>query len=112
MSDIPRDVPFVDHGRYPVLETVQVPAFELVLCSPDTINEIGRDAGLPIQAGALTDRKAGKLYLRWPPAEPFNQDGSRNPVFEYGMRLKDIERALGYELLSNWLLRENDPRGR
>lgn len=51
MSD---DQRFLDAGKYAALEVIQVPAFELVLVSPDVLNEMGRDAGLPIQAGALT----------------------------------------------------------
>lgn len=87
-------------------EVVQVPAFELVLCDPDTLNEIGRDKGLPIQAGALTDSLANRIYLRYPPLD------RKDPKFEYGMDKGSIERSLGYEILSNLLHRDYDPEGR
>ena len=115
MDATPRELQILDKGKYSVIETIQVPAFELVLCSPDTVNEIGRDAGLPVQAGALTDGKAHRVYLRWPPVERYiEQDGGKvpNPDFEYGMDRRSIEASLGYEILSNVTHRDTDPRGR
>lgn len=96
----------LDGGKYQALHVHQVPAFELVLVDPDTLNEIGRDKGLPVQAGAITDTLANRIYLRWPPID------RHDPTFEYGMDKASIERALGYEVLSNLLHLDTDPLGR
>lgn len=115
MDPIPREQPHLDRGKYQPLEVIEVPAFTIALCSPDTVNEIGRDSGLPVQAGALTHGPSRTIYLRWPPIATYiTVNGVRtiNPKYEYGMDMASIERALGYELLSNLLHRDYDPRGR
>lgn len=96
----------LDPGAYPVLERIAVPAFELVLVDRDTLNTMGRDLGLPVQANALTVSAENRIYLGWPPYQ------KHDPKFEYGSDFRSVMAALGYELYSNLLHRDTDPWGR
>ena len=88
------------------MDTITVPSFTLILASPDEVNEAGRNAGLPVQAVSLTDAAGNKIWLSWPPKK------KGDPDFEYGMDVRSLHAALGYEILSNLLHRDYDPLGR
>lgn len=79
----------------------------LRLCSPDVVNDYGRtEAGLPVQAKALTHNVRDLVMVSWPPKE------KGDPNYEYGMTFDDLCRSLGYEILSNVCRLMNDPKGR
>ena len=79
----------------------------LRLCSPDVVNDYGRtEAGLPVQAKALTHNIRDLVMVSWPPKEK-GEEG-----YEYGMTFDDLCRSLGYEILSNVCRLMNDPKGR
>ena len=69
--------------------------------SPDNVNEAGRDAGLPVQAKALTLRAKYLVLISWPPTEA-----------ELGMTFEHLMSSLIYEVVSNVCLLDNDPKGR
>ena len=69
-------------------------------CSPDDVNEAGREAGIPVQSKSLTNRAAYTVLVSWPPSD------------EIGMSFPHLMQALIYEVVSNVLLLDNDPLGR
>ena len=98
--------------RYPAIFEREL-TFTLRLCSPDVVNDYGRtEAGLPVQAKALTHNIRDLVMVAWPPQSSRLDDGSKNPAYEYGMTFDDLCRSLGYEILSNVCRLMNDPKGR
>ena len=96
----------MDDDRYPALFEKKLD-ITLRLCSPDVVNDYGRtEAGLPVQAKALTHNIRDLVMVSWPPVEK-NQEG-----YEYGMDFDSLCRSLGYEILSNVCRLMNDPKGR
>ena len=92
--------------RYPAIFEKKLD-ITLRLCSPDVVNDYGRtEAGLPVQAKALTHNIRDTVMLSWPPKEK-GEEG-----YEYGMTFDDLCRSLGYEILSNVCRLYNDPKGR
>ena len=92
--------------RYPAIFERKL-EFTLRLCSPDVVNDYGRtEAGLPVQAKALTHNIRDLVMVSWPP----QMKGT--PGFEYGMTFDDLCRSLGYEILSNVCHLDTDPKGR
>ena len=92
--------------RYPAIFEKKLD-ITLRLCSPDVVNEYGRtEAGLPVQAKALTHNIRDLVMVSWPPKEK-GEEG-----YEYGMTFDDLCRSLGYEILSNVCRLMNDPKGR
>lgn len=77
----------------------------LKLCSPDDLNEIGRNLNLPVQAASLYDNLSNTIYLAWPPTI------RGTPAYEYGMDAYVLLHALGYEI-TNLLHLDTDPLGR
>lgn len=95
----------MDDDRYPAIFEKKLD-LTLRLCSPDVVNEYGRDHGLPVQAKALTHNIRGVVLVSWPPTKRGDAD------FEYGMDLDSLYRSLGYEILSNVCRLDTDPKGR
>ena len=78
----------IDLGAITPIKECDV-SFRLKLCTPDDVNEIGRNAGLPLQAVSLTFGNV--VILSWPPGDA------------YGYRKADLYRDLGKELIENVL---------
>mgnify|MGYP001571122713 FL=1 len=96
----------MDDDRYPAIFERKL-EFTLRLCSPDVVNEYGREeAKLPVQAKALTHNIRDLVMVSWPPKK------KGDPDFEYGMTFDDLCRSLGYEILSNVCHLDTDPKGR
>ena len=96
----------MDDARYPAIFEKKLD-LTLRLCSPDVVNDYGRtEAGLPVQAKALTHNIRDLVMVSWPPVE------KGQPGYEYGMDFDSLCRSLGYEILSNVCRLYNDPKGR
>lgn len=95
-----------DDNRYPAIFEKKLD-ITLRLCSPDVVNDYGRtEAGLPVQAKALTHNIRDLVMVSWPPKK------KGDPDFEYGMDFDSLCRSLGYEILSNVCHLYMDPKGR